>query len=715
MQNMTKVEWALNLAERGFLIFPVEPGAKTPYPGVSWTKIMTSDGDTIREWFIERPTMNYGVCPGIGNVIVDLDKKDVDGVEKFFALEAEQDAADRVQGTLTVQSPSGGLHLYLSILYAVSNAHSFGDGIDVRGSGGYVVGPGCVLKGGGEYKLLSGSEIYSVPSWIEEKLGVRREKDDNSQEPLVELDLPSAISQAREYLKVREPAIQGHNGDVHTFITFCELKDLGISEEKSVELVIEPIFDDGDSWNDICVPSWNITGPQSLETKAYSAHRSGQNQPGEKAEQLMANPEFDIPVEDMDATVARFESKEKLRKEVADDAAISDILDHMYTDTEITQRTVQREMVIHEWLPAHGFTALLAARGRGKTVTMTDMALNLACDMDWYGLPTDRKWTSIYLCGEDDLGYQDQVTAWIKHNGVKPTKGRLRSFDTVFNLLDTNNVNNWIKALKAVIGDKRAVVFVDTWQRAAAHGGQNSDEDMQKALHNAEAFARALNGPAVVAFHPPKDGRSVILGSSVLENSTTAIWELTNHAAGKKLEVTRMKGRGEGNYRLFRFEEVSLGEKGQFGKDRIGIVPVSAGGKEDEASGVFSERDERWRVALCDAIRAVHALSANEEKRPNLTPHHVGLQMEQLKKDNPDHPAIFGLEEVEYTSFGHRTVENEIGKLIVERGLEHPYDDRQAVLRVLKNNPKANGGTLFEIAPIDREHLPEEDEGIELG
>lgn len=718
MENVTKQAWALDLAGRGFLIFPVQPGAKTPYKGVSWTEIMTTNADTIRKWFDERPSMNYGVCPGEGFVIIDLDVKgNTNGVESFFALEAEQPLDQWVNSTLSVKTPSGGLHLLLSTPHSVGNSHSFGPGIDVRGAGGYVVGPGCELKDGGTYSVVNGTEILAATQWVVSNLGARREKDENAREPVVELDLPSAIDRAREYLKVCGPAIDGDGGDNFTFVVFAELKDLGVSEAKSLELVTEPLFEGGDSWNDRCDGPWDLTGDKSLTTKAYNAFRHGSNPPGDKAASiLMDDPDFEIPLADMEASVARFEATAKIRKAVAEDAAVSEILSHMYTDMEITKRDVQREMLIHEWLPAHGFTALLAARGRGKTVTMTDMALKLACDMDWYGVPTAEGWTSIYLCGEDDEGFQDQVTAWSKYHEREPTKGRLRSFDIVFNLLDTANVNAWIKSLKTIIGDDgRAVVFVDTWQRATSKGGQNSDEDMQKALHNAEAFAAALNGPAVVAFHPPKDGRSVILGSSVLENSTTAIWELTNHVAGKRLEVTRMKGRGEGNYRLFSFEEIPLGIKGQFNKDRIGIVPVSEGGKEDEISGRFSETDEIWRVALCDSIRAIYALSDKDKDRPPLTRGYVVEKIEALSKEDKNHPIIFSLNDAGIKQYSKSKIRPLVDRLIVDKEFNHFYRDGTARLLIHKGKGVPGGGVMFEIAAVERVDPLEEDDGLEYG
>lgn len=88
-----------------------------------------------------------------GIVVLDVDRKPgVDGfatLERLEALHGPLPAA-----TLSVRSPSGGLHLYLrgADRYKTQGGQ-LGPGLDVRGEGGLVVVPGSVHKSGGIYRM----------------------------------------------------------------------------------------------------------------------------------------------------------------------------------------------------------------------------------------------------------------------------------------------------------------------------------------------------------------------------------------------------------------------------------------------------------------------------------------------------------------------------------------------------------------------------------
>lgn len=107
-----------------------------------------ADPAGVRELFAAAPwATGYGVACGrpphhlIG---LDLDRKGaVDGVRELTLLAAARDF--RVPATRTVLTPSGGRHLWLSGPQGVTVPNSvrrIAPGIDVRGAGGYVVGPG---------------------------------------------------------------------------------------------------------------------------------------------------------------------------------------------------------------------------------------------------------------------------------------------------------------------------------------------------------------------------------------------------------------------------------------------------------------------------------------------------------------------------------------------------------------------------------------------
>lgn len=111
----------------------------------------------------------YGIACGrdpMHLIGVDLDVKGgLDGVADLRALEAEHGFT--VPVTATVATPSGGWHLWLAtepgtrVLNSVGRTRGHALGIDVRGTGGYLVGPGS-LGAAGAYLFAPGTDPATV-------------------------------------------------------------------------------------------------------------------------------------------------------------------------------------------------------------------------------------------------------------------------------------------------------------------------------------------------------------------------------------------------------------------------------------------------------------------------------------------------------------------------------------------------------------------------
>src|SRR5215831_9186303 len=69
----SKLEHALALAERGFLVFPVAENAKAP-PIKGWQQLATTNVATITAWWTETPNANIGVSAK-DMLIADLDPR----------------------------------------------------------------------------------------------------------------------------------------------------------------------------------------------------------------------------------------------------------------------------------------------------------------------------------------------------------------------------------------------------------------------------------------------------------------------------------------------------------------------------------------------------------------------------------------------------------------------------------------------------------------
>lgn len=136
--------YALHLASLGMKIIPLKPGLKTP-ADAGWPEQSTSDSQVIKSWFATRANINYGIaCGQSGLLVVDLDvKKGDDGVENWRALSESLKLK-----TFEVETPSGGIHQYYWGEGLRNSAGTIARGVDLRASGGYVVGPGSTTSEG---------------------------------------------------------------------------------------------------------------------------------------------------------------------------------------------------------------------------------------------------------------------------------------------------------------------------------------------------------------------------------------------------------------------------------------------------------------------------------------------------------------------------------------------------------------------------------------
>lgn len=122
------------------------------------------------------PTAMVGIPTGeqLGAWVLDVDvhKDDdgnvINGYETLAALEAQYES---LPATATAKTAGGGEHRYFRYVPGVRNRGKLGRGLDVRGSGGYVIAPGSVTAEGKEYVWLDYDgegipPLADAPDWL---------------------------------------------------------------------------------------------------------------------------------------------------------------------------------------------------------------------------------------------------------------------------------------------------------------------------------------------------------------------------------------------------------------------------------------------------------------------------------------------------------------------------------------------------------------------
>jgi len=165
------IDGALELANAGWHIFPVQPRGKQPL--VKWREESTNDTTKVESWWSQWPDANVGIdCGKSGLVVVDYD-----GVE----------APDL--HTLAVKTGRGVHHYFANAGDPVPNSASMlEDNVDVRGAGGYVLAPPSVHPSGALYEW---SNFYQPAPLSDELRGRMVRKAEPKERTAVQSSVPS--------------------------------------------------------------------------------------------------------------------------------------------------------------------------------------------------------------------------------------------------------------------------------------------------------------------------------------------------------------------------------------------------------------------------------------------------------------------------------------------------------------------------------------------
>jgi hypothetical protein len=155
---------AINYAARGWPVFPLD--GKVPFAGTRGFK-----DATVKPWPGHWPHWaNIGIATGTGLVVLDVDYRH-GGDESLHELKRH----GNLPLTVSAETGSGGEHLYFATDARIRNsAGKLGQGLDIRGEGGYVVAPPSIHPETGRPYTWDNHpdevQVAPLPDWLERLL-----------------------------------------------------------------------------------------------------------------------------------------------------------------------------------------------------------------------------------------------------------------------------------------------------------------------------------------------------------------------------------------------------------------------------------------------------------------------------------------------------------------------------------------------------------------
>jgi hypothetical protein len=158
----TNLTAALKYAKRGWRVFPLAPGKKTPATAHGF-KDATTDPKIVCGWWKKNPNYGIGIATGNSLGVLDLDRPEAEA--RLETLEREQSVLPE---TSTVRTARG-KHIYFQVPKGLRSRNGIFPGVDFKCEGGYVVAPPSKHPGGTRYEWEQEGRALTqapIPAWL---------------------------------------------------------------------------------------------------------------------------------------------------------------------------------------------------------------------------------------------------------------------------------------------------------------------------------------------------------------------------------------------------------------------------------------------------------------------------------------------------------------------------------------------------------------------
>lgn len=558
-------EAALKLARAGVAVFPVKAGGKVP-DCPNGFKDATTDLDQVAEWWEKRDDRNLGVPTGEKSRLYVLDVDGPDGADTLATLEQEY---GELPETLTVATPrEDGRHLYRHLYFTsegflksgAGQLSGLGKGLDVRGSGGYVVVAPSKREDGAYRVTSNGAPLAPLPSWI---VKLQNPSDDATEADTSADETPSEAPSEALSVEAHDRAVRNHPEVVSRLVSRCNA--LSGTPEGSRNVMFHKLV--------YTFAGHVATGDLTRETLKHLS--------------MIAAEECGL-VEDDGPHKVRYTFDKSFEAGHAEpyDKPIGtggNDLPPVLDIEALFDGPTEYPWLVDGVLPLAGKSMLFGKGGSMKTFMALDLALSVAAGIPWHGRAVEGG-PVVYIAAEGRYGLAIRVRSWLDHHpeAARQARRRFRMVPRSVALDDAQSAQQLQEGLlrQGLAPEDVALLVADTYHQTVSPDHSENETDSSRALKKSldEAFPSAA---VLWLHHTPRSDSSRPRGANSLENLCDVLWlARKSQAALPRVTLVNKKTRDEsdGDELTFQMREVGNSlvpiQDNERGRHIIGVSKV---------------------------------------------------------------------------------------------------------------------------------------------
>jgi len=569
--------------EMGLPVFPCDD-QKRPMTQHGF-RDATKDPETIRRSFRNAAMIGIPTGEASGFFVLDLDcKNGAQGLEWLAAHEA------RLPQTRRHRTRSGGIHLLFTMPAGRTirnSASKVGPGVDVRGTGGYIIAPPS-----DGYDVVDPATIAEAPAWL-----------------LDLIDPPAAprVADLPKYGADLPKSRPSQSGDGTRY-------GLQALDNECQAILSAP---DGAKHDTLNRAAFSIGGLVAA---------------GELAE----GPALHALASSLAGIASRCEDYPAAQKTLGA-AFRAGMAKPRQAPAPMIRRTIVEEYAPTQPEPPPLDHAPDHWSAEPDPEPPAPDVERVAPDAPGTGLPLVYFWNGrevtqggvIYCAMEGAHGIRNRVTAWARHYGLEGVPIPFAIIPVALNLqdpeADTSRLIEAIETAAAKMGQPVALVVMDTLSRAMAGGNENSPEDMGALVMNSDRIRQATGAHVAWIHHSGKDQAQGARGHSLLRAATDTEIEISrlDSNSPSTARVTKQRELEIDGVWTFSLERVELG-KNHRGKPVTSCIVTPAETMAQEARASLTNGEAM-------ALRILHDVMAAQPVQPPYQAAQAGVQTAATK------------------------------------------------------------------------------------